>query len=230
MATGLVATDHFEWRKLKPYLLYVGMFVATIYANMRALQHSNVETIIVFRAVRSRFRSWRRHGAVTRLAPSPTRAWCFARRSQCCPLVVCVLDWAFLGRKLPSLRSMCALLVVAAGCAGYVLTDRAFKLNGWGAYTWVSAYFVIISFEMAYGKHIVGPHLSFASSARSSEHSTVHDDADDARDAPHLHAHICLTRRPALARASNHVRLLSDPDRQCGAQRSTRTPSPCPPC
>jgi len=131
MATGLVATDHFEWRKLKPYLVYVCMFVATIYANMRALQHSNVETIIVFRA--------------------------------CCPLVVCVLDWAFLGRKLPSLRSMCALLVVAAGCAGYVLTDRAFKLNGWGAYTWVSAYFVIISFEMAYGKHIVGPHLSFAS-------------------------------------------------------------------
>ena len=97
---------------------------------------------------------------------------------------------------------MCALLVVAAGCAGYVLTDRAFKLNGIQAYSWVSAYFVIISFEMAYGtpshartsahlsslgrplslsllhaqpsshtaraylhtgKHIVGPHLQFAS-------------------------------------------------------------------
>ena len=52
MASGMVAPDHFEWRKVKPYLLYVGMFVATIYANMRALQHSNVETIIVFRAVR----------------------------------------------------------------------------------------------------------------------------------------------------------------------------------
>jgi len=131
MASGMVAPDHFEWRKVKPYLLYVGMFVATIYANMRALQHSNVETIIVFRA--------------------------------CCPLVVCVLDWAFLGRQLPSMRSIGALLVVASGCAGYVLTDRAFKLSGWGAYTWVSAYFVIISFEMAYGKHIVGPHLNFAS-------------------------------------------------------------------
>ena len=51
MGTGLVATDHFEWKKVKPYLIYVGMFVATIYTNMRALQHSNVETIIVFRAV-----------------------------------------------------------------------------------------------------------------------------------------------------------------------------------
>ena len=51
MGTGVVATDHFEWKKVKPYLIYVGMFVATIYTNMRALQHSNVETIIVFRAV-----------------------------------------------------------------------------------------------------------------------------------------------------------------------------------
>ena len=131
MASGAVAVDRFEWRKVKPYLLYVFMFVATIYANMRALQHSNVETIIVFRA--------------------------------CCPLIVCVLDWACLGRHLPSLRSVLALLVVASGCAGYVLTDRAFKLSGWGAYTWVTAYFFIISFEMAYGKHIVGPHLNFAS-------------------------------------------------------------------
>lgn len=131
MISGVAKVDHFEWHKVKPYLLYVVMFVSTIYANMRALQHSNVETIIVFRA--------------------------------CCPLVVCILDWAFLGRELPSLRSMAALLVVAAGCAGYVATDRAFKLSGWGAYSWVSAYFVIISFEMAYGKHIVGPHLQFAS-------------------------------------------------------------------
>ena len=51
MASGMVKPDHFEWSKVKPYLVYVGMFVATIYANMRALQHSNVETIIVFRAV-----------------------------------------------------------------------------------------------------------------------------------------------------------------------------------
>jgi drug/metabolite transporter (DMT)-like permease len=44
-----------------------------------------------------------------------------------------------------------------------VLTDKAFELKGLQAYTWVTAYFVIISVEMAYGKHIVGPHLKFAS-------------------------------------------------------------------
>ena len=58
--------------------------------------------------------------------------------SQCCPLIVCVLDWAFLGRRLPSLRSTFALLVVASGCAGYVLTDRAFKLSGWSVATFAS--------------------------------------------------------------------------------------------
>ena len=52
MGAGVVKRDRFEWHKVKPYLVYVGMFVATIYTNMRALQHSNVETIIVFRAVR----------------------------------------------------------------------------------------------------------------------------------------------------------------------------------
>ena len=131
MWLGRVPTDHFEWKKAKPYCIYVSMFVATIYCNMRALQHSNVETVIVFRA--------------------------------CCPLIVCLLDWAFLGRQLPSLRSFLSLLLVLGGCAGYVLTDRSFRMNGFAAYTWVTAYFLIISVEMAYGKHIVGPHLGFAS-------------------------------------------------------------------
>eukprot|EP00966_Prymnesium_polylepis_P213655 4947938-Prymnesium_polylepis.2 len=50
---------------------------------MKALEHSNVETVIVFRA--------------------------------CCPLVVCVLDWAFMGRQLPSARSALSLLLLTAG-------------------------------------------------------------------------------------------------------------------
>ena len=73
MALGHVPLEPWEWRKAKPYCIYVAMFVATIYCNMRALQHSNVETVIIFRA--------------------------------CCPLVVCYLEWAFMGRALPSARS-----------------------------------------------------------------------------------------------------------------------------
>ena len=101
--TGLAVVDDFEWVKVKPYLYYVGMFVATIYCNMKSLEHSNVETIIVFRA--------------------------------CCPLCVCLLDWAFLGRELPSPRSLASLVVLMAGAAGYVLSDREFKMQGFAAYT-----------------------------------------------------------------------------------------------
>ena len=40
---------------------------------------------------------------------------------------------------------------------------RVHSVSGYAAYTWVTAYFLIISVEMAYGKHIVGPQLGFAS-------------------------------------------------------------------
>lgn len=42
--------DGLEWSKVKAYSLYIVAFVAAIYANMQALAHSNVETVIVFRA------------------------------------------------------------------------------------------------------------------------------------------------------------------------------------
>ena len=42
--------DDFEWVKVKPYLVYTCAFVFCIFANMKALQFSNVETVIVFRA------------------------------------------------------------------------------------------------------------------------------------------------------------------------------------
>ena len=45
-----VTVDDIEWVKVKAYLTYILAFVAAIYANMQALSHSNVETVIVFRA------------------------------------------------------------------------------------------------------------------------------------------------------------------------------------
>lgn len=104
MATNLVPRDEWACDKLKAYSYYVGMFVCTIYCNMKvplflvypgfvhaeackvcaiaaqALEFSNVETIIVFRA--------------------------------CVPLVVAILDWGFMGRQLPSLRSSLSLAIL----------------------------------------------------------------------------------------------------------------------
>jgi hypothetical protein len=45
-----VTVDELEPEKMKAYALYIVAFVLSIYANMKALSLSNVETIIVFRA------------------------------------------------------------------------------------------------------------------------------------------------------------------------------------
>lgn len=46
-----VQVDKLEWPKIKAYSFYIVAFVASIYANMKALQNSNVETVIVFRSL-----------------------------------------------------------------------------------------------------------------------------------------------------------------------------------
>mmetsp|Transcript_7362 Transcript_7362/g.17478 ORF Transcript_7362/g.17478 Transcript_7362/m.17478 type:complete len:270 (+) Transcript_7362:232-1041(+) len=80
----------------------------------------------------------------------------------CAPLVVNVLDWAFMGREPPRLRSAVALFVISVGAATYVFTDRAFSLSGWSAYTWASCYLGIISIDITYAKHVVGPSLKWS--------------------------------------------------------------------
>ena len=117
-----VKVDGLEWGKLKAYSLYIIAFVTAIYANMQALQHSNVETVIVFRA--------------------------------CSPIAVSVVEWLFLGRELPSGRSAASLTMVAIGAVAYCMTDSQFNLEGLSAYSWVIAYFFLITFEMTYGKKL----------------------------------------------------------------------------
>ena len=47
---NLAVVDDLEWAKLKPYGLYIFAFVSSIFANMQALNVSNVETVIIFRS------------------------------------------------------------------------------------------------------------------------------------------------------------------------------------
>ena len=126
---------------MRPYLLYVLQFVAGIYTNMKALQHSTIDTVIVFRAS--------------------------------CPLVVCVLEWAFLGRQLPNCRSTLALLCIVIGTCGYVSADRSFGTGGMRAYSWVIAYTFVTATSMAYGKYIVGPDMKFASMWGPTQYTNV---------------------------------------------------------
>lgn len=80
-----------------------------------------------------------------------------------CPMFVALLEWLVLDRMLPGVRSVLALAFLFTGACGYVLTDGAFALSGWRAYTWVSAYSCLISIELVFCKYLVGPHLGFVS-------------------------------------------------------------------
>lgn len=117
-----VAVDGLEWSKVKAYGMYIVAFVAAIYANMKALEHSNVETVIVFRA--------------------------------CSPIAVTIIEYLFMGRAFPSVRSSFSLLAVALGAVLYCMADAEFILNGISAYYWVITYFFLITFEMTYGKKL----------------------------------------------------------------------------
>jgi len=68
----------------------------------------------------------------------------------CTPLALCVLDYVFLGRELPGLRSAMCLLMLFAGAMGYVLSDKTFEVRG---YFWVGIWFVVFLFDMIYLKH-----------------------------------------------------------------------------
>ena len=71
------------------------------------------------------------------------------------PIFVAALEWAFLGRALPSARSGGALLLITLGSFLYVRTDAQFGALGFGAYGWASIYLFFIGIQMAYGKVIL---------------------------------------------------------------------------
>jgi len=73
----------------------------------------------------------------------------------CSPLCVSILDWLFLGRTLPSWRSLLSLVGVVVGALGYVLSDSEFRVNGFAAYSWVFIYLLCNVFEMTYGKMVL---------------------------------------------------------------------------
>jgi len=49
---------------------------------------------------------------------------------------------------------MISLLLVACGAFMYCLSDSQFALGGLKSYSWVIAYFFLITFEMTYGKKL----------------------------------------------------------------------------
>lgn len=72
----------------------------------------------------------------------------------CSPIAVTVVEYIFMDRSWPSIRSSFSLTVVALGALFYCMSDSQFLLNGISSYYWVITYFFLITFEMTYGKSI----------------------------------------------------------------------------
>jgi solute carrier family 35 protein len=72
----------------------------------------------------------------------------------CTPITVGIIEYFFMDRAWPSLRSSGSLVVVTTGAVIYCLSDSQFIVNGVAAYFWAIMYFVCITFEMTYGKNI----------------------------------------------------------------------------
>ena len=49
--SGKLQVDEIQWKFVVPYLYYIVLFSVGVYCNMKSLSMSNVETIIVFRAL-----------------------------------------------------------------------------------------------------------------------------------------------------------------------------------
>jgi len=115
--------DDFTLINIRTFLPYIAAFVLSVFCNGKALEQSNVDTVIVFRA--------------------------------CTPLIVSVLDWAFLGRELPSLRSVAVLSGLLIGALAYVSSDGDFEIRGLLSYGWVTAYLLAIVFETVCAKKLL---------------------------------------------------------------------------
>ena len=73
----------------------------------------------------------------------------------CTPLAVCLFDYLFHRRDLPSARSLLAMTLIVMGSINYVTHDKSFQVRGWRAYSWVFIWFVLIVFQFTYGKYLV---------------------------------------------------------------------------
>ena len=68
------------------------------------------------------------------------------------PLVLCIAEWCFLGRQLPSFTSTLCLILMLCASVGYTLTDSFFQVTG---YTWILVWYIVFLTEFVLVKHKV---------------------------------------------------------------------------
>ena len=70
----------------------------------------------------------------------------------CLPVIVCLIEWAFMGRSLPGARSCLSLAGVVAFAGLYIRNDSAVDVEGLEGYAWLLTWWLLLALQMTYGK------------------------------------------------------------------------------
>ena len=70
----------------------------------------------------------------------------------CLPVIVCIIEWAFMGRSLPSARSTLSLAGVVGFAGLYIRFDSGVDVNGTVGYVWLFIWWMLLALQMTYGK------------------------------------------------------------------------------
>jgi len=70
----------------------------------------------------------------------------------CLPVIVCIIEWAFMGRSLPGARSTLSLAGVVGFAGLYIRNDTGVNVDGVEGYAWLFAWWILLALQMTYGK------------------------------------------------------------------------------
>ena len=70
----------------------------------------------------------------------------------CLPVIVCLIEWAFMGRSLPGARSTLSLAGVVGFAGLYIRNDTGVNVDGLEGYAWLFAWWILLALQMTYGK------------------------------------------------------------------------------
>lgn len=70
----------------------------------------------------------------------------------CLPVIVCLIEWAFMGRSLPGARSTMSLAGVVGFAGLYIKNDAGVMVDGASGYIWLFIWWLLLALQMTYGK------------------------------------------------------------------------------
>lgn len=75
--------------------------------------------------------------------------------ARCClPLIVCLIEWAFMNRAFPNGRSIMSLMGVVAAASVYIMNDTGVSIDGSAGMFWLLVWWLLLAVQMTYGKHL----------------------------------------------------------------------------